>query len=514
MDKVYHEKIDVFYGGMPDDIRIQSPEYSYMLQNFDALTNPKRLTPYRAMEADEDTSFKIFLFLYYNSTFFGLGKKSATAIAKIYSKALDPLTGSWGALANGEDAAGTVFAKCFLEFHGYGYGGSASSRIFACDLSGVAAFTSSAYSTAAEPLCQGIKTIDDLLIIPCASGIAKKDGAGSGPTSNWSTFSLIPSSHTPTDVIEFENLAAIAVRPVDGSTGNCMVALWDKVNQDVAKWIDFGEGDNIIISEMEGRIVGVVTVGATSGVSIRAKVVVREWVGGTEASVVREIEADDNTLSLYGNHVKARDGNRLVFGLKIKLDGTTYNQLFAIGRKSAEYPLAFMGDRLVDNDTALTGNINGLYKIGNYFFVAHNSDGSVNRTMDGTSGIYTGVTPLIITAKINGERKVQGAGRMTKQLLAAGLTVAPLTTGQSASLYYRVDSASAWTLIRTYTYGDDAAAAPALTPANMGFEAGMDASGTDFSNYKEMQFKGVSGAGAEITGIFWSWKLMGSLSST
>lgn len=512
-DTIYKEKIDVFYGGMPDDIRIQKPELSFISQHLDTWINPKRLTPYRNMVEDQNTAYEIILFAYANSILYGLGIKTG-AQAKIYQKATDPITGSWAASTSGEAGGGSRSTTTFIPYHNYLYGGRTSTgSVWAYgDLTGTPSFTDSAYTGAGIPTAQGIVTSDDLLLLPCSNMIAKKDGAGSGPTTNWSVGITIPSDYTIADLEEWGDQVAIFARPVNTSLfgQTSKIFLWDKVNPDPTQVIDLGEGDVYIGANLEGVLVAVLSVGASTSFSLKDRLIVRQWTGGSQASVVKEIAADPGVshLVIYGNHAKVKDGNRIVFAMKIVLDGVTYNQLFAIGRKTSAYPLALQGDRLVDNDTALTGNIQGIGKLGGYYFISHNQDGSVNRTNDQVA--YTNATGAYITAKLNGESKVQDSARRRKVLKMAGLLTAPLTTGQSVSLYYRTDSNSSWTLIRTYAYGDDAAAVPTLIPANMGFEAGKQNDGADFQNYKEMQFKGTATGGAEITAFLWAWGFAGA----
>lgn len=165
--------------------------------------------------------------------------------------------------------------------------------------------------------------------------------------------------------------------------------------------------------------------------------------------------------------------------MKAVIDGTTYNQFFAVGRKNSNYPLAFAFDRLVDNDTAVSNSLDGAFKLGDYVFVAFNQDGSVNRTYNSNT-VYTNVTPILISQKLNGS--IEGGadvGRHRKKLTMAGIRCAPLASANSKiTLYYRVDDETSWTKIREYT-----------TSNGVGFEAGADNAGDEFKNCEEFQFK-------------------------
>lgn len=477
MANIYKGRIDSWYGGMSDDVRIQRPEVFYISQHFDIFTKPKRLRPFPTMVADQDTTYSIVMFEYANSTLYGLGIVVGSGKVKIYYKASDPITGSWTAATSGESSAGARFEKCFKEFHGYLYGGTAS-RIWAYgDITGSPSFTETAYSTAGSPICNGIVTSDDKLIIPCDSGIAVKDGAGAGPTANWSTFNIIPSGYTASDIVERGDYVYIAAYPTN-LIGNSKVFVWDKVSDDVSDVIDFGEGRLLILDDIDGELIGISTSGLST-TSLYGRMMARSWSGGNKARPIFELVGDDFNVLVYGNHCKFRERSKLVFGMKIVIDGTTYNQLFAVGRKNANYPLAFAFDRLVNNNTAISNSIQGLLKLGDYIFAAFNQNGSVNRTYNSTT-VYTSVSPSLTTQKLNGT--IEGGadvGRHRKKLTMIGLQCGALSSTNSVlTLYYRTDEESSWTKVRDYS-----------TSNGMGFEAGIDASGAEFKNCYEFQFK-------------------------
>lgn len=510
-DQIISDIINLFYGGISPDRGIQRTELFGVTQHFDIFSSPNKITPYICMVADQVKAYNIVQFLYANNKQWGLGQFDAThAYATVYKKASDPISDVWTAATNGADSSGAFFGQCFIAFHNYAYGGAASSRIWAADLTETNAFTSTAYSGASGPICQGIVTTDDLLLIPCINGIARKNGAGTGPTDGWSTFAIVPASHVAVDICEIGDLVAIFAKPASGLSGvNSKIFIWDKYSPDPSQVIDLGAGDVMIGDEIEGELVAVLQASSGTTFSLNPKLIVRTWSGGSKAQVVIEIPMDQgiSNLTINGNHTKVKDGNKIIFGVSMKLDGVTYCQLGTLGRKQPAYPLAFTLDRLVNNDTAITG-INGVGKTGDFYWIAYNSDGSVNRTYNGQ--VFTNATAVYISQKKNGEDRIKDAGRRVKSLKSAGIITEPLTSGQSVSLYYRTDGNSSWTLIRTYTYGDDAAAVPAIVPANTGFEAGVDATGADFQNYKEVQFKATATGGAQIMGIPFTWQLAGT----
>jgi len=510
-DKIYKESLDVFYGGISDDARIQKPEVFQVAQHFDIWTNPKALTPYRDMEADVDITtkaYKIDGFAYENSGLWGIGRKSGGTKNKVYQKTTgSSISSAWAAAPSGESTSSNAFTHvCCIAFHDRLYmdGPIVIDSWGTLDPSG--SYTEAAYSPGGVPACQGIITTDDLLIIPILpAGLAVKDGAGSGPTDAWSTPISFPNNRQIRDLCEWGDFVAIAMHPGGGYNGQIgsKVFLWDKASSDPSHVIDWGEGHLLILENIEGTLIGVSQIGYGEEGIIKQKLVVRQYTGGDAAEVIFELEGDGGSgMAVWPNLAKVKDGNRLIFGVKFTKDGVSYNQLAAIGRKTSSYPWSFTLDRLVDNQNAIT-EIDAAFKLGQTVFVAYNGDGSINRTDD--SANYT--TSTYISQKRNGSSVVQDAARRRKVLAMAGVLTELLTSGQSVSLYCRRD-AGTWELIRTYTYGDDAT--PGLVPANMGFEAGKLADGTDFSNWKEIEFKATSAGGAKITGIPFAWKFAGA----
>lgn len=506
-DKVYKEKIDNFFGGVSDDIRTQALETFAVSQNFDIWTNPKRLTPFQSTEVDEVTTYRIELFMYGNSELFGYGRKSnsATVEPKVFQKpANNPIAGTWEAANSGESTVTNAFkAAMFLEYHFKAYG-SGPGTVWAWGSIGPSGtFTDTAYTTGSVVAVQGLVTSDDKLLVYANNQIHVKDGAGSGVTDLWSLALELPLYRQITDSCEYGDLVAVAVHPGGGyppSLGS-RVYLWDKVSDDVSQTIDWGDDHCWILDNIDGVLVGVSVKNYGPDGKIRNKIIVREWSGGTQARVIFELEADAGAaITLGPNYTKVRDGSTISFALTITIDGVSYLQMATVGRKSSKYPISFTMSRLVNNGTVAT-SIDGAFKLGDYWFFAINGDGSVKRTND--NGLFGDA--YYITQRLTGESKVADTHRRIKQLLMAGLIVAPLPSGATAKLYYRVDSTASWALIRSYT-----------TTNGMGFEAGVaDTAGdqsvlADFLSYKELQFKAISTGGAEITGIVWAWKIIGA----
>ena len=53
MGRIITDKINSFFKGKSDDRRIQDFAFSFFSKHFDIFTYPKRLVPFRSMEANE-----------------------------------------------------------------------------------------------------------------------------------------------------------------------------------------------------------------------------------------------------------------------------------------------------------------------------------------------------------------------------------------------------------------------------------------------------------------------------
>lgn len=500
MSRIITETINAFHKGISDDERIQDLAFCTMSKHFDIFTHPKRLVPFRNMEASQNTDYIIHNFLYTNSQIYGLGVVEGSSKTKIYERTGGLITGSWTASTGGEDGSGARDTKCFIHYKNWIFGLAASARIWGWgDITGTPSFTATALNlTSFSNTCQGLVTTDDLLLIAHDNKISVKDG-GSSATDNWSLARLtLPDIYIITDMEERGDLVAIACRPKDIG-GTSKVFLWNKIDDDVVDVIEWGEGDLYILGDVDGELVGISSVASASSFAISPKLVVRKWAGGRKSAVVKEIETDDTdvfkVVTVYGNHTKIKDGNKLIFGLKIRLNGITYWDLWAFGRKGIGYPFALAPMIEPDNDTIIT-QLNGCIKIGNYFIIAHNS-GEVNFSQDQSSSFNNTAPSEYITQKITGEKWWKNSHRKNKVLRMAGILTAPLPSGTTASLYYRTDENTAWTLIVTSDTDDDIVK-----------EVGQADGNVDFLHCKELQFKAESTGGAEIIGIIFSLELL------
>lgn len=141
-----------FFSGISDDVRAESQSGFTITKQFDIFSNPKRLTPYRSFEDDENDgstadgmkqySVRDFLYASASAKLYGLGQTGA-GLTKIVSKA-DATTGNWTLNASSE-GNGAVKNGCLLEYKDYLWGFQGTTQVWKWGLlSGTPSITNSA----------------------------------------------------------------------------------------------------------------------------------------------------------------------------------------------------------------------------------------------------------------------------------------------------------------------------------------------------------------------------------
>lgn len=182
---------------------------------------------------------------------------------------------------------------------------------------------------------------------------------------------------------------------------------------------------------------------------------------------------------------KAVKNNRLFFVAKIMTNtaGTEYNEgIWSFGRKNANYLYALNLDYIDENVT--TSGIQAFGSAGNYFFIAHSGDGSIDKTND--SAVYT-MTSVLETQTLN-----FGSNELDKRLDSFKVSFRKMASGEAIVLKYKVDGATTWTTIGTFS----------TTGALSHTFLREETNAKDFSSGREYIFQVNSTGGAEITG--WS----------
>lgn len=487
MSKLTEIKINNFAGGVSDDPREQNATKFQIAKHFDVFSNPSRLTPYRSLEADHATSVsatdlkqyvvKDYVYASASAKLYGLGQTGA-GLTKIVQKA-DATVGLWTLPATSE-GNGAVQNGCLIEYKDYLFGFQGTTQVFKWGLlSGTPSITNSASTVASiSSVAQGL-VFNDYLYLPYNNRIWRATDA----TTFSDGYLVLPTNYKITSLTAFGKYIAIGCAPVSTYNGVSKVFLWDGTSTDVQESIDWGEGELRVLETIEGMIVGVTDryLNSSAGAG-RGSMIIQVYSGGIP-QVVKEVF----TQALTGKSIplsKAVKNNRLFWAAKIMTNsaGTEYNEgIWSFGRKNVNYPFALSLD-IIDENV----NTNGIQAIGsaaNFFFITHSNDGSVDKTDDAATYTFTSIYESQIF-NFDEEDK-------DKTLLAVKVMFRKLTTGEAITAKYRVDGATSWTTIGTYsTVGG-------VSRTFMNIEA----TGAAFASGNEYEFRVESTGGAEITGI-------------
>lgn len=435
MDKII--TIERFDGGISDDFLSGVFNQFVLTKHFD-LSKPNRLIPYRSMEANSaslaDNRLSSFIYLKDSagtSKFFALGRKSSSSNnAKIFEKT--NITDDFAASTTGEGASGSVCHGTGLGFKG---------KVFFEWESGSDCYVGS-YDPATDTYTSTVGTItgganstiqakpfwhpkSDLALFAGKNIMATYDG-----TTFRAAALTLPSDVVITSITDYGNYAAISVKP--SAYGVSRVFLWDMVTPDVIESIEFGEGSLEVIENVEGYIVGVSSTAGTA-LNIKPELSIRVYGGGS-AQLIKKIRAETTTLSLYRFHSK--QGSRLFFPVSMTYSGSAQHQLMVVGRNSTGgFYTSF--DRLLNNDTTLTGVVEGFDILGDYLIAAFDS-GTVMQTNDQATFSATSIYET---------QKFKSFSDST--LVSAKLLLSNQSTGGTVVLKYRKDDETTWTQILT-----------------------------------------------------------------
>lgn len=487
MSKIAEIKINNFSGGISDSPRENNASKYQVAKHFDVFTDPNRLIPYRSLEADQTASvaddmkqyvIKDYMYASGSDKLYGLGQTGA-GNAKIVYKA-NATTGVWTLPASSE-GNGAVKNGCFVEYKDYLWGFQGTNQIFKYGLlSGTPSITNSASTTGVSitSVAQGL-VFEDYLYLPYNNKIWRATDA----TTFSDAYLTLPSNLKITSLTEYGKYIAIGCAPVSNFNGNSKVFLWDGTSTEVQENIPWGEGELRILETIEGYLVGITDRYLNNSVGAgRGSMIVQMYAGG-----VPKVEKEVFTQALANKSIplqKVVKNNRLFFAAKIMTNqaGTTYNEgIWSFGRKNANYPFALNLDIIDENVD--TDGIQAIGSAGNYFFITHSGDGSIDKTND--SAVYTFSSTL--------ETQIFDFGDVDsdKTLLSLKVSFRKQASGESLTAKYRIDGATAWTTIGTYDTDDS------LSHTFLGIEA----DGSAFASGHEYEFQLISTGGLEPTGF-------------
>lgn len=489
MSKTIELKVTEFFGGIADDIRQASSNAFQVTKHFDIFSSPKRLIPYRSLEADTETSVSAtdlkqyfardFVYASASTKLYALGQTGA-GLTKILQKAVAE-SGLWTTPASSE-GDGAVKNGCLVEYKDYLWGFQGTTQVFRWGLlSGTPSITNSQGTVATiTSVAQGVIGKDDNLYLPYNNKIVR---VNSSSTVTDAALTL-PTNFKITSICNYGNYLAIACAPISVYNGTSKVFLWNLTSPDVQEAIDWGEGELRVLETIEGMLVGITDryLNNATGAG-RGSMIIQIYSGGVP-QVVKEVF----TQALVGKSMptsKAVKNNRLFFAAKVMTNsaGTEYNEgIWSFGRKNVSYPYTLTLDIIDENID--TDGIQGFGTAANYFFIAHSNDGSIDKTNDAATYAFTSIYESL--------KFDFGDINMDKRLEALRVSYKKQASGETVTVKYRWDDATSWTTIGS----DSADDSKSRTFVN------IESTGADFASGKELEVRLESTGGAEITGYY------------
>lgn len=494
MSKLTEIKISNFSGGISDSPRENNSSKFQVAKHFDIFTDPTRLIPYRSLEADThdgstSTGMKQYevrdfvtvgLQAYSVRGVIGLGKTGAGK-TKLFEKTSPESSGTWYSAA-GLEGNGAVQYGCLVDYKSYLWGFQGTNQIFKYQylfMPGMSNNSASTTGVSITSVAQGL-VFEDYLYLPYNNKIWRATDA----TTFSDAYLTLPSNLKITSLAAFGKYIAIACAPVYQTGGDISkVFLWDGTSTEIQESIDWGEGELRILETIEGYLVGVTDryLNSVAGAG-KGSMIVQIYQGGVP-QVVKEVF----TKALTGKTIplnKSVKNNRLFWAAKIMTNsaGTEYVEgLWSFGRKNVNFPFALSLD-IVDENIDTDG-IQGFGTSGNFFFIGHSGDGSIDKTND--TAVYT------FTSAYESQVMDFGEADADKTLLSAKVSFRKLVSGESLTLKYRVNGATAWTTIGTHAVADT------LSKTFLSIES----TGSAFASGNEYEFRAESTGGLEITGL-------------
>lgn len=209
------------------------------------------------------------------------------------------------------------------------------------------------------------------------------------------------------------------------------------------------------------------------------KIVARRLNAGN-AEITHEIELDDTSNPFFNNCNKLETGTEMYWGMKATRNGTAVSGIWTLDSKNRLYCYH------VEEDDDGSG-IQGFYKVGNYWWLAHSGDGSVNRSIINSEG--SGSARFTYTSFY--ESAVYGGDGITRKLEGVTVNTEALPSGATVTVKYKKDEETSFTTIKTF---NTANALRHSTDA-------ITATGVTLPEFKELTLRVESTGGAVITGL-------------
>ena len=459
---IVETKIDIFDGGITNDPRDRRKSTCRMVSNFNIITNPRKMSPYRDSEDGHSGATtqqpRNFLVALRSGTLYRLFALSRqTSLNRVHIQMKDLTMGAaqdlddngWATPLNNEGNQNTPAFGLFVYYRRTAriYGTHTGTHIWSFDPSSSAAFDNTNLALNYTNIAQGlVHSKDDVLYVPYDNKIAKNDNG------TWTSIALqLPDHFYITSIAEMGNNIAIAMAPLSGAqVGQSRVFIWDRDTSltTLSETIPWEEGQLQILDVVDGYLIGV-TLSGNSTTRFSNRIIFRYLTGnnimGYRAEKLFEIlssNAGTTTLPIAKQMV---DG-RLHFMMRAYIDGTQRDGVWSIGKLGESFTLNH--ERAVNNDTALgNGILHNFMYVGDYLFQAYQntaSDFAVSKTID--TATFTSQTAIYETSIFDGSLHNFDAS-YPKNLKEITVTTEFLPAAGQVLLGYRINEQTAWTTI-------------------------------------------------------------------
>ena len=493
---------------MANDIRTDDITKFAASKNFDALSFPSRLVPYRSYEAGNDTvARKMGNFLYASGKLFGLGEQTSPLRPQIFYK--DTFTdGTWSTTANNVvlTTPPSFLYDTFVQYKGFIFGFILNTSIWKYDITGAAAMVTAdgtVGSTITSTANGVVHSKDDILYMAFNNVIVSKNGAGGA----WNVAALtLPTKYTITSLCEYGNYLAIACKDTDVLSQSSRVFLWDRDSSvaTLAESIDWGLGTLQVLEELEGRLIGISLIKReTSGGLVFNSILSFKYYAGAQgaiefARIDGSRDASISPLSSLGVQ-KQKANNRIYFAVVLTMNEGSGSKegVWSVGRSGQDRPYAITVEHQSSDGTVPTA-IDGFFLAGSYVFIAYSNTGSLSGNISKSNDAAT------FSNNSQYESLIFDGGdpSQTKKLIGVTVMTAPMPAAGSVALGYAIDSTIGTTTTFTNIFTN-------TTDNDISHSAiNIESSGATLPEFKEVQFQIISTGGAVVTGLSFEYELV------
>lgn len=373
--------LNKFDGGHAEDLRTTNTDECEKSLNFDLFINPHKLIPYgdsiaetitgATMDDIEIDSVDIAL-VGSDYAFVGTGYESAgsSKINFLTKSSLVDVSGATPFVSNAISGGGTYQKGSLVVYKNLAvallYNGSGTYIAYSLTASGTATNIGSFSTSSTFRARPFVHPEDNILYFAVGNVIAKWDG-----TTFTSYTTILPSGYEVSSLTDYGSYLAIAMRPVRG-TGNSVVYLWgrDGTLNTLQSVIDFGEGDLLMIENLNNNIIGIMASQNTFNTNLSRKLVVKGYSGGAVETLKSLMLSSLVNTTVY----KVKNGGKLYFGLG------NDDCVYAVGKnKAGTYIIT--KDRYMNNGTTIGSGFSGLSIVGDILWSAFNALGGTYTLM-------------------------------------------------------------------------------------------------------------------------------------